>query len=479
MVTTRPLLIKDGIQLDKIRMEQKLTRLENYLHLEGERLQRVTLDWAIWDDTYDFIAGNKPMYIESNLQMNTFENNEIDYMFFYDRDNSLLFGKGIEDIPSELKDVVQNLLVTFGKQDSAFIVNTSNGLAYVDIQDTYPSSGEGEPNGKLAMVRYIDEAFLNTLENALSLEIKDISVVERIAFPTHEIQLMNDKEMDGSVFIPVATENEFAQFVLLDDRDYFQQKTKSLNDLFVIFLLMILFLVALIYILMDRLIVSRVTNLSFQLKDINLSKDGSHRLTHSRKNKDEIFLLEHTTNELLESLEQSHKEIKRLAYHDYLTGLPNRFKLKKDFDEMSNTDNSFALFFLDLDGFKYINDGYGHTVGDMLLQEVASRLTISIIHENAIISRFGGDEFVILVQQLNYHELEKLGDLLHDVISEPYELNGIIARITTSIGISRMPEDSETFDQLIQHADQAMYDSKRNGKNQFAFYKYHDESPSE
>ena len=195
--------------------------------------------------------------------------------------------------------------------------------------------------------------------------------------------------------------------------------------------------------------------------------------------RDDRVLLERTTNELLESLEQSHKEIKRLAYHDYLTGLPNRFKLKKDFDDMSNTDNSFALFFLDLDGFKYINDGYGHTVGDMLLQEVASRLTTSIIHENAIISRFGGDEFVILVQQLSYHDLENLGDLLNEVISEPYELNGIIARITTSIGISRMPEDSESFDQLIQHADQAMYDSKRNGKNQFAFYKKHSESPSE
>ncbi len=478
MVTTRPLLIKDGIQLDKNRMEQKLIRLENYLHLEGERLQRLTLDWAIWDDTYDFIAGNKPMYVESNLQMNTFENNEIDYMFFYDRGN-FLFGKGIEEIPSELKAVVQNLVVTYEENDSAFIVNTSTGLAYVDIQDTYPSSGEEETNGKLAMVRYIDEAFLNTLENALSLEIKDITIVERIAFPTHEIQMLNNQEMDGSVFIPVASENEFAQFVLLDDRDYFQQKTKTLNDLFVIFLLMILFLVALIYILMDRLIVSRVTNLSFQLKDINQSKDGSNRLKHSRKNKDEIFLLEHTTNELLESLEQSHREIKRLAYHDYLTGLPNRFKLKKDFDDMSKKDNSFALFFLDLDGFKYINDGYGHTIGDMLLQEVASRLTTSIIHQNAIISRFGGDEFVILVQQLSYRELEKLGDLLNDVISEPYDINGIIARITTSIGISRMPEDSETFDQLIQHADQAMYDSKRNGKNQFAFYMKQNESPSE
>jgi sensor domain CHASE-containing protein len=182
MVTTRPLLIKDGKHLDKIRMEQKLTRLENYLHLEGERLQRLTLDWAIWDDTYYFIAGNKPMYIESNLQMDTFENNEIDYMFFYDRGDAFLFGKGIDVIPAQLKKVVQNLVVKFEEQDSAFIINTTKGLAYVDIKETYPSSGEGEPNGKLAMVRYIDEAFLNTLEKP-SLEIKTYRLSKELFFP--------------------------------------------------------------------------------------------------------------------------------------------------------------------------------------------------------------------------------------------------------------------------------------------------------
>jgi diguanylate cyclase (GGDEF)-like protein len=284
--------------------------------------------------------------------------------------------------------------------------------------------------------------------------------------------------MTGSVFIPVTTEDEFAQFVLFQNRDHYLQKSKSLEVVFFDLLVMVLLLIAIIYVLMDRLIVSRVTNLSMQLKDINQSKNGSIRLAHSRGNKDEIFLLERTTNELLESLEKSHLEIKRLAYHDYLTGLPNRFKLQMEFEKMVKSNQQFALFFLDLDGFKHINDGYGHTIGDMLLKEVASRLTTSIIHKHVLISRFGGDEFVILTQDLSLSELEALGDLVNEVISEPYEINGIIARITTSIGISQMPEDSKTFDQLIQHADQAMYDSKRNGKNQFAFYMKPEVSPS-
>lgn len=479
MMTIRPLLIKNGKHLDRIQVEQKLAPLESYLQLEAKRIHRLTLDWANWDDTYNFIDGEKSTYIKSNLQMGTFDNNEIDYMFFYDRSHSFIYGKGIEAIPPELKDVVQNLIVAFEEQDSAFITKTTKGLAYVGITDIYRSSGKSDSNGKLAIIQYIDDTFLTTLENALSLEIKEISLVKRNSLPPHEIQLLNGQEMEGSIFIPMTTKNEFAQFILSEDRDYFIKNSKSWIDLFLLFLLMILFLVGLIYILMDRLIVSRVTHLSLQLKAINNSKDGSHRLIHSRKNKDEIFLLERTTNELLASLEHSHKEIEHLAYHDYLTDLPNRFKLKMEFDEMTLTDTSFALFFLDLDGFKYINDGYGHTVGDMLLKEVAVRLTTSIIHDHSVISRFGGDEFVILVQQLSQLELEKLGDLIIEVISEPYDINGIIARITTSIGISRMPEDSETFDQLIQHADQAMYDSKRNGKNQFSFYLKHIESPSE
>ncbi|MET0786680.1 MAG: diguanylate cyclase [Paenisporosarcina sp.] len=468
ILVTRPLLIKDGIQLDKIRMEKQLDSLENYLMVEAERLHRLSFDWAVWDDTYNFIEGNQPTYIESNLLPSTFKNLELAYMFFYDRNNQFIYGKGIETIPTDLKASIQQLVDTLGEQESALLANTDNGLVFVDIKETLPSSGEGEPNGQMVMIRYIDEPFLQTLQNALAIEIDDISIVERI--PEQDIRLLNSHQMNGTVYIPLTSEGNYAQFVVSQDRDYFLQKSKSINVLFFIFVIMILILIALIYVLMDRLIVSRVTNLSIQLKAINRSKDGSSRLSHSRKNKDEIFLLERTTNDLLESLEQSHKEIKRLAYHDYLTGLPNRFKLKQEFDEMFKTDQQFSLLFLDLDGFKNINDGYGHTIGDMLLKEVALRLTTCIIHDYVVISRFGGDEFIVLAQKLNLSELEDLGEMLNEVISEPYEINGIIARITTSIGISRMPEDSETFDQLIQHADQAMYESKRNGKNQFAYY---------
>ena len=100
------------------------------------------------------------MYIESNLQKDTFENNEIDYMFFYDRGDAFLFGKGIEVIPVELKNVVQDLVVTFEGQDSAFIVNTSKGLAYADIKHTYPSSGKGQPKTEnVVMVRCIMKHF--------------------------------------------------------------------------------------------------------------------------------------------------------------------------------------------------------------------------------------------------------------------------------------------------------------------------------
>jgi diguanylate cyclase (GGDEF)-like protein len=185
---------------------------------------------------------------------------------------------------------------------------------------------------------------------------------------------------------------------------------------------------------------------------------------------DEIYILERTVNEMLFSLEESHGEIKRLAYHDYLTALPNRYRLQNDFDSFVQSSERIAILFLDLDGFKDVNDTYGHAAGNLLLKEVANRLTTIMVNESGMVSRIGGDEFIVLIQHRNRQELTELGDLITQSISKPYPINEMELQITTSLGISQLPEDGHTFEELVNHADSAMYDSKRNGKNQTAFY---------
>lgn len=162
-----------------------------------------------------------------------------------------------------------------------------------------------------------------------------------------------------------------------------------------------------------------------------------------------------------------------LAYTDSLTGLPNRIAMKSYLDEIlsSKDDNStkFALFFLDLDRFKIINDSLGHAVGDQLLIEVAHRLKKSI-GAHGMVCRLGGDEFVIIINgQTNVDRLREIAQNILHIMAEPVYLSEQNLRILPSIGICRFPDDGGSVPMLMANADAAMYLAKSSNSG-FCFY---------
>ncbi|MFX3674762.1 MAG: diguanylate cyclase domain-containing protein [Paenisporosarcina sp.] len=470
ILVTRPMLIKDAVELDHHSIEMNMKSFKNYINREKDRLNRLSIDWAVWDDTYEFINGESTNYIERNLVSSNFPNLNIAYMLFFDNRTQYVYGKGVKPVDSELKDFIQNLILTNDYQEEAYIVRTPRGLAFVDVEKVFPSNGEGPSNGSFVTIRFIDKKFITLLEKELSINVIGYDHVSRITPPSNEIQTVNNHKLQGSLYLNEVNSGEYSQFVLEHNREYYLQKSAGINNLFITFLIMILLFIAVIYVLLDRLILSRVTTLSMQLRAIQKSKNISNRLSHSRNNKDEIYVLERAVNGMLYSLEESQDEIKRLAYQDFLTSLPNRYRLQHDFDFFVQSSEKIAVLFLDLDGFKGINDSFGHAAGNLLLIEVANRLTTLIDDEAGMVSRIGGDEFIILIQDKDRIELQEFGQLITKTISEPYTVNEMEMQITTSLGISQMPEDGHSFEELVNHADTAMYESKRNGKNQIAFY---------
>lgn len=169
------------------------------------------------------------------------------------------------------------------------------------------------------------------------------------------------------------------------------------------------------------------------------------------------------------------EHIQHLATHDTLTGLPNRSK----FNEILATnvrfaqrykDRTFALFFIDVDRFKHINDTYGHHMGDALLQEVARRLQLPL-RVTDIVARLGGDEFVIIINGVRAHEvITNIARNVLSTFSDSIVIDEMHFDITVSIGISVFGEDGTDEDSLLQHADSAMYVAKDRGKNNFQFY---------
>jgi len=167
------------------------------------------------------------------------------------------------------------------------------------------------------------------------------------------------------------------------------------------------------------------------------------------------------------------EKMKHMATHDELTGLANRVLLKDRIRTAISLHQrqslQMAVLFIDLDGFKTINDTYGHDVGDELLVEVANRLS-NCVRQSDTIVRFGGDEFVLLLTGLhNKNEAAFIGDKVLKYVQQPFKLSVIKANIGCSIGIAMYPDDGLTDTDLLKEADTLMYKVKAAGKNHYVF----------
>ncbi|MBO1514883.1 EAL domain-containing protein [Metabacillus bambusae] len=177
------------------------------------------------------------------------------------------------------------------------------------------------------------------------------------------------------------------------------------------------------------------------------------------------------------------EKINYLAYHDSLTGLSNRSlfneKLNNRISLAKKEDKKLAVMFLDLDRFKNINDTLGHEKGDLLIKLVAERL-VKCIGENGIVSRRGGDEFTILILNVETEiEVKRIASDIINVFNDPFQLEASKINVTASIGISTYPKDGEDSDTLLRIADMAMYQVKGNGKNSFNFITEEDQEKME
>ncbi|MEH7300284.1 putative bifunctional diguanylate cyclase/phosphodiesterase [Neobacillus drentensis] len=174
------------------------------------------------------------------------------------------------------------------------------------------------------------------------------------------------------------------------------------------------------------------------------------------------------------SLQKVIAKMEYMAYHDYLTGLPNRWhfemNLKTALEKASKTNSLVAVLFVDLDRFKLINDSLGHAVGDQLLKDVSKRIQLTIKEEDCL-ARQGGDEFILfLTGSTTKKEIESIVSSIHQSIQLPFKIGRQEYFISSSIGISIYPTNGSVWDDLIQQADIAMYTAKENGGNGYQWY---------
>lgn len=184
---------------------------------------------------------------------------------------------------------------------------------------------------------------------------------------------------------------------------------------------------------------------------------------------DEVGEMVDGFNFLVAKVRENEQRMTRLAHQDALTNLPNRLSFLMRAEQtialFQRRNSRLALMFIDLDGFKPINDVYGHEAGDQLLQQVAGRLAEGF-RKADMVARYGGDEFVVLLTDIRDPDATAvLADKIIAKLAQPYRVNELEVVIGASIGVAFLPDDAEDMDALIAQADAAMYDAKRAGRN--------------
>lgn len=183
--------------------------------------------------------------------------------------------------------------------------------------------------------------------------------------------------------------------------------------------------------------------------------------------------MQEAIHQQLEALQEGREELAHMARHDVLTGLPNRRafhdRLEHALSRAQRSGEHFALFFIDVDNFKSINDRFGHQGGDAVLKIVALRLVATTRKADAV-ARLGGDEFVVLLENPSHREdIVQIAEKLLDSVRTPILHRGMELQVGFSIGISMYPDDGRTATELMARADRAMYEAKGAGRNGFRF----------
>lgn len=349
-------------------------------------------------------------------------------------------------------------------------VVAASSTAAVAFLDKKNASGELEALTAMDSLQY---ACLYSHQMNEVLAIFNRSPVERICEKSESSSIKMNAQHDvivhqiiernglvvGGLYMVAATDK-------LDERRY------KLIQILIFSALISCFVALLMTTWMQRLIYFPIVQLSNTAREITRERSWVTRA--EKHSEDELGQLVDTFNEMLERLASDQKQLERMAYFDPLTKLPNRRlleqRLSRAIARAKRYGRFYAVCFIDLDDFKWVNDTLGHDSGDILLATLADRV-LGVIREDDTLARFGGDEFVIVTENISGADsISVLCNKVLETISEPMTLSGQEYECHATIGVALGDGEIGTMYTLLKHADIALYEAKSMGKNTFRIF---------
>lgn len=449
-----------------------------------------TKEWGFWYDAFHQLLDQKTVAVKDGLTLVNYWSGPIEvaasnpdhtdkWGYYYDgstnyiinpyfRDNQVLeyekrFGPKnvIERFENTLEGVLEITVFNpekFGKETR--VVN-KNGNTFIRIADEPIWYGDGSYQYKNQEV-----------------DAEYVHAAAKTGKARNYKGNINGK-MVSKTFVPITQDIEDPYVIgLTYDYDLIQKELQEELVQHVLFMIAFVLLVMLASFIFSRSITKPIGTI---VEKVNEIAKGNFGGSFELKRKDELGHLAQNVNALSNSLqtyvadlEQSQEVIKFQAFHDPLTGAYNRRYLNKvlnqRIDNFKKNGDGFAVIFIDIDRFKDVNDTLGHAKGDQLIKLISARIKNSLSEETSILTRQGGDEFLLLVSGLEKKDMIAAAETVVAAINQPYFIEGQEVIVSASCGLSLCPEHTEDMDTLLVYADGAMYAAKKQGGNKVVLY---------
>lgn len=432
-----------------------LQKLFTKIDEQIQNIQNITLDYALWDDTYEFVHNINKDFIYENFRKgsNALENLDLDLIIIENKEKETLFSYFTQETKFIKKENFEIIVKKYFKNKKSIskILEYKNQLFIISKNEILKSDSTGEVRGYLYLGKYLSNKELKKYNNS---SLKIVSIKEKINFK-------NKTNYKSEFFDDIYVSKELS-INNLKNRIFFINKNNSFS---------LEFNKKPIFFQEGRMTILIYDFIFILFSIIIFILAYSHKKVIDNVNNNlEVLVLKRTTQmkKTMSKLETANEMLYNLAHTDFLTKINNRrnyFILSQRAYKKTLTHNlDISVIMIDLDNFKQINDTYGHDVGDKILIQFTNTIK-SLINKEEIFGRLGGEEFAITLPEINLEEANKKAEILRNSIEHiKLELHNKDVRITASFGLADNNKSS-SIDEMLLKADKHLYSAKKSGKN--------------
>ncbi len=465
-------------ELEQARARADLERVHETIGARLDAIDRHATDWGSWDKSYEFAQGRDPEFPHTELTTNSFLSIDLDLILYLDLDGKVIWAGAFDAANSRFVETDPFLRDGFpeghpllragkGLRGVSGVMSTARGPMLVAARPILTTARTGPAAGVLVMGRLLTPARVTAIARQLHMDL----LVE----PLSAGQVVRDArgmqvEVDGDRLRATDTYADLfgAPLLAIDllvPRIITDRGKSAITVALAAVVIVGLITLGMLYWLLLRAVVGPIQRLSATIVRLGKGEDGTTELPVERP--DEL-------GALARSVQTMHEQMVRQAHYDSLTRLPRRSRFMEQAEAMlqrlARARGQAAFLFVDMDGFKAVNDRFGHAVGDACLVQAAARLR-SHVRGYDLVARLGGDEFVLALEGIpGPDEAASVARKLLEALAQPYGSQGEV-QMSASIGIGLYPDHGAELESLLAAADRAMYEAKQAGKNTYRFFR--------